>query len=212
MLYKKHVKNLNIMKNFKKLVSSTFTGLSLLSASVVASEYSTKGAYFTGSIGGSAIGDIDVSGVNSDVEFETGLGLDIGLGYDFGNIRVEGNWVRGQSDKTSWLGYTIKADTTIDSVMGSVYYDFREDKLWSPFIGVSAGATNVDFDGASESDYSYGVGYGISYKTSDQVEFFFKGQTIVVPELTFAATANNGTVVINNGNYSNGTIGIRYRF
>ena len=200
------------MKLFKQLLSATCAGISLVSVPLFADDYSTKGAYVTGSIGGSAVGDIDVQGVTSDVEFETGLGLDLGLGYDFGNIRVEGTWTRCQSDKTSWVGYTIKTDTTIDSVMASVYYDFREDKQWSPFLGVSAGATSVDFDGASESDYSYGLGYGLTYKTSDQVEFFFKGQTIVVPELRFAATANNGTVVINNGNYTNGTIGIRYRF
>ncbi len=199
------------MKKFKKLVSATFAGLSLLSTPILANEYSTKGAYITGSIGGSQIGDIDVSNINSDIEFETGLGLDVGLGYDFGKTRVEGTWVRGQSDKTSWLGYTVKLDSTIDSIMGSVYYDFREDKQWSPFIGASLGATSVDFDGASDSGFSYGIGYGLSYKTSDQVEVFIKGQTTVIPELTFA-TVNNSTVSILNGNYTNGTIGLRVRF
>ena len=203
--------NFKNMKNFKKFVSATFTGLSLLSAPIFADEYATKGSYITGSIGGSAIGDIDVSGINSDIEFETGLGLDIGYGYDFGKTRVEGTWVRGQSDKTSWLGYTVKADSTIDSIMGSLYYDFREDKQWSPFIGASLGTTNVDFDGASDSGFSYGIGYGVSYKTSDTVEVFIKGQTTVIPELTFA-TVNNSTVKITNGNYSNGTIGLRVRF
>ena len=199
------------MKNFKKFVSAIFTGLSLLSSPIFANEYSTKGSYFTGSIGGSAIGDIDVSGINSDIEFETGLGLDIGYGYDFGTTRLEGTWVRGQSDKTSWLGYTVKADTTIDSIMGSIYYDFREDKQWSPFIGASLGSTSVDFDGASDSGFSWGISYGLSYKTSDTVEVFFKGQTTVIPELTFA-TVNNSTVIITNGNYSNATIGLRVRF
>ena len=199
------------MKNFKKFVSASFTGLSLLSTPIFADEYSTKGAYFTGSIGGSQIGDIDVSGINSDIEFETGLGLDIGFGYDFGTTRVEGSWVRGQSDKTSWLGYTVKADTTIDSFMGSVYYDFREDKQWSPFIGASLGSTSVDFDGASDTGFSWGIGYGISYKTSDTVEIFFKGQTTVIPELQFS-TLNNSVVKILDGNYTNGTIGLRVRF
>tara|TARA_B100000161_G_scaffold264156_1_gene236846 strand:+ start:461 stop:1060 length:600 start_codon:yes stop_codon:yes gene_type:complete len=199
------------MKNFKKFVSAIFTGLSLLSSPIFANEYSTKGSYFTGSIGGSAIGDIDVSGINSDIEFETGLGLDIGYGYDFGTTRLEGTWVRGQSDKTSWLGYTVKADTTIDSIMGSLYYDFREDKQWVPFIGASLGSTSVDFDGASDSGFSWGISYGLSYKTSDTVEVFFKGQTTVIPELTFA-TVNNSTVIITNGNYSNATIGLRVRF
>ena len=199
------------MKKFNHCASAVFVGLSLLSTPLVANEYSTKGAYFTGSIGGSAIGDIDVSGITSDIEFEVGLGLDLGVGYDFGKTRIEGNWVRGQSDKTSWLGYTVKADSTIDSVMGSIYYDFREDKKWSPFIGASLGATNVDFDGASDSGFTWGLGYGLSYKTSEQVEVFVKGQTNVIPELTFA-TVNNSTVTITNGNYSNATIGLRIRF
>ena len=199
------------MLKINRIAFGICAGLSLLSAPISANEYSTKGSYLTGSIGGSAIGDIDVSGVNSDIEFETGLGLDLGYGYDFGKSRVEGTWVRGQSDKTSWLGYTVKADTTIDSIMGSIYYDFREDKQWSPFIGASLGSTSVDFDGASDSGFSYGIGYGVSYKTSDQVEVFFKGQTTVIPELTFA-TVNNSTVTITNGNYTNGTIGLRVRF
>jgi hypothetical protein len=199
------------MKTFKNLFYVACTGLSLLSAPILADDYSTKGSYITGSIGASKIGDIDVSGTNADIEFETGLGLDIGYGYDFGKTRIEGTWVRGQSDETSWSGFTVDADTTIDSIMGSVYYDFREDKQWSPFIGASLGSTNVEFDGASDSGFSYGISYGVSYKTSDTVEVFFKGQTIVVPELTFA-TDNNDTVEIENGNYSNGTIGLRVRF
>ena len=174
------------MKQFRHLATATIVGFSILCAPIIANEYSTKGSYSTGSIGGSAIGDIDGSGVTSDIEFETGLGLDLGYGYDFGKTRVEGSWVRGQSDKTSWLGYTVKTDSTIDSIMGSIYYDFWEDKQWSPFIGASLGATNVDFDGASDSGFSYGIGYGVSYKKSDQVDVFIKGQTTVIPELAFA--------------------------
>ena len=199
------------MKIFKKLISASLTGLSFLSAPIFANEYSTKGSYITGSVGASAIGDIDVTGVNSDIEFDTGLGLDIGYGYDFGKTRIEGTWVRGQSDKTSWLGFTVKAKSIMNSIMGSIYYDFREDKQWSPFIGASLGSTNVDFDGDTASGFSYGIAYGLSYKTSDKTELFFKGQTIVTPELTFA-TVNNSTVTLSNGNFTNGTIGLRFRF
>ena len=199
------------MKRLSHFLSTTFAGLSLLSTPLIANEYSTKGAYLTGSIGGSQVGDIDVENVNSDIEFDSGLGLDLGLGYDFGTTRVEGNWVRGQSDGTSWLGFDIQTDTTIDSFMGSAYYDFREDKKWSPFIGASIGSTTVDIDGDSESGFSYGLSYGLSYKTSEQVEVFFKANTSIVPELTFD-TVNNGTITITNGNYTNGTIGLRVRF
>ena len=199
------------MKKLSYFLSSTFASLSLLSAPLIANEYSTKGTYFTGSIGGSQVGDIDVENVNSDIEFDAGLGLDLGVGYDFGTTRIEGNWVRGQSDGTTWLGFDIETDTTIDSLMASVYYDFREDKLWSPFIGASIGSSTVDIDGDSASGLSYGFGYGLSYKTSETVEVFFKGETTIVPELTFN-TVNNGTITITNGNYTNGTIGLRVRF
>ena len=199
------------MKNLKHFLSSTFAGLSFLSAPLIANEYSTKGTYITGSIGGSQVGDIDVEGVVSDIEFDSGLGYDLGSGYDFGKTRIEWNWVRGQSDGTTWLGFDIETDTTINSLMASAYFDFREDKLWSPFIGASIGSTSVDIDGDSAAGFSYGVGYGLSYKTSETVEVFFKGETTIIPELTFD-TVNNGTVTITNGNYINGTIGLRVRF
>ena len=199
------------MKKLSHFLTTTFAGLSLLSTPLIANEYSTKGSYFTGSIGGSKVGDIDVQNINSDIEFDSGLGLDLGVGYDFGTTRIEGNWVRGQSDGTSWLGYAIETDTTIDSLMASVYYDFREDKLWSPFIGALIGTSTVDIDGDSESGFTYGFSYGLSYKTSETVEVFFKGSTSIVPELTFD-TINNGTITITNGNYTNGTIGLRVRF
>ena len=178
---------------------------SFLTYPVLANEDS-KGSYFTGSIGGSKIGDIDVKGVTSDIEFDAGLGLDIGIGYDFGRTRLEASWVRGQSDGVSWLGYSIESDSRIDSVLASYYYDFQDDKQWSPFIGASIGSTNVDIDGVEDNGFTYGFGYGLSYKTSEVMDVFVKGQTMVIPELDF------GTISIENGNYTNGTIGIRYRF
>ena len=178
---------------------------SFLTFPVLANETS-QGSYFTGSIGGSQIADIDVQGINSDIEFDPGLGLDIGLGYDFGRTRLEASWVRGQSDKVAWLGYSIESDSRIDSVLASYYYDFQDDKKWSPFIGASIGSTNVEIDGIEDSGFTYGIGYGLSYKTSELMDVFVKGQTMIIPELDF------GTISNENGMYSNGTIGMRYRF
>ena len=41
----------------------------------------------------SAIGDIDISGINSDIEIEIGVGLGIGYRYDVDKTRVEGTWL-----------------------------------------------------------------------------------------------------------------------
>ena len=167
-----------------------------------------KGVYLTSSMGLSKINDIKVQNTNSDIEFDTGLGFDIGIGHDFGQNRIEVSWARGQSDEVSLLGYSIERDSRIDSLLVSYYYDFRDNKKWSPFIGASIGSTNVDIDGFEDSGLTYGLGYGLSYKTSKFVEIFIKGKTMLVPELDF------GTIVgsIENGTYTNGTVGIRYRF
>ena len=192
--------NLFQMKSLSRLLATVAVSASLVSSPALAE------TYVTGSIGASKIGDIDVVGSGSDITFESGLGLDLGVGYDFGNVRLEGSWVRGQSDKTAWSGNTIKVDSTIDSLLGSVYYDFRDTKTWSPFIGASVGVSTVDVNAVTDSGATYGLAYGLSYKTSDTTDVFFKGQTLVVPEMTF------GSIVIMNGNYSNGTIGVRHRF
>ena len=166
----------------------------------------SNSAYLTASIGSSKISDIGVRDINSDIEFDTGLGLDIGIGYDFGQNRLEASWVRGQSEEVSWLGYSIESDSKIDSIIFSYYYDFRDNKRWSPFIGASIGSTNVNINGVEDTGLTYGLGYGLSYKTSEIFDIFIKGQTMFVPELNF------GTISIENGYYSNATVGIRYRF
>ena len=165
-----------------------------------------KGAYLTGSIGISKISNISVQNITSNIEFDAGLGLDIGIGYDFGRNRFEASWVRSQSDGVSWFGYLIESDSKIDSFLVSYYYDFRNNKNWSPFIGPSIGSTNLDINGVEDSGLTYGLGYGLSYKSSEATDFFIKGQTIVVSELDF------GTISIENPNYTSATFGIRYRF
>ena len=169
-------------------------------------EETIKRAYFTGSVGLSKIRDINVRNIDSDIEFDAGLGLGIGIGYDFGKNRFEASLVTGQSDGVSWLGYTIESDSKIDSLLVSYYYDFRYGRKLNPFIGTSIGTTNVDINGVGDTGLTYGFGYGLSYKSSEVIEVFIKGQTMVVPKLEF------GTISIENGSYTNITFGIRFRF
>jgi len=195
------------MISTKKLFFNLSIGASLLGVPVLAEENS--GWYATGSIGASAISDIDYinsSGAKTGqkVTFDSGLGLELGLGYDFGSTRIEGSWSRGQSPGGTDKGTVFVTDTTIDSILLSAYYDFRSSKQWSPFIGVSVGSTKVDHLNVEDSGFSYGLGLGISYKTSDTTEVYLKSTGIVTPELD--------TLLITNGTYGNGTIGVRFLF
>ena len=193
--------------NSKKVLFNITVGASLLAGQVLAEENS--GWYATGSIGASQILDIDY--INADgtltgnkVTFDSGLGLDIGVGYDFGSTRLEGTWNRGQSPGGTDRGTVFVTDTTIDSILLSAFYDFRSSKQWSPFVGISVGSTRVDHLNVDDTGTSYGIGFGISYKTSDTTEVFYKSTAIVTPELD--------TLSITNGVYGNGTIGVRFIF
>ena len=182
-------------------------GASLFSGMVLAEE--NIGWYATGSIGASQISDIDYinsSGAKTGqkVTFDSGLGLDLGFGYDFGSTRLEGTWSRGQSPGGTDRGTVFVTDTTIDSILLSAFYDFRSSKQWSPFIGISLGSTRVDHLNVEDTGTSYGIGFGLSYKTSDSAEVYFKSTGIVTPELD--------TLSITNGTYGNGTIGVRFLF
>ena len=201
-------KNINKkMITTRKLLFNLSIGTSLLGGAVLAEENS--GWYATGSIGASQISDIkyiNSAGVETgqEVTFDPGLGLDLGFGYDFGSTRIEGNWSRGQSPGGVDKGLYFATDTTIDSYLLSAYYDFRSSKQWSPFVGISLGSTNVNHLSVDDSGFSYGLGLGISYKTSDRSEIYFKSTGIVTPELD--------KISITNGSYGNGTIGVRFLF
>ncbi len=195
------------MISTRKLLLNLSIGTSLLGGAVLAEENS--GWYATGSIGASQISDIkyiNAAGAETgeEVTFDSGLGLDLGFGYDFGSTRIEGTWSRGQSPGGTDRGTVFETDTTIDSLLLSAFYDFRSSKLWSPFIGISIGSTSVEHLGVEDSGFSYGLGLGISYKTSDTTEVFFKSTGIVTPELD--------TLSITNGSYGNGTLGVRFLF
>ena len=195
------------MISTRKFLFNLSIGTSLLGGAVLAEENS--GWYATGSIGASQISDIkyiNSAGVETgqEVTFDPGLGLDLGFGYDFGSTRIEGNWSRGQSPGGVDRGLYFDTDTTIDSFLLSAYYDFRSSKQWSPFVGISLGTTNVNHLSVDDSGFSYGLGLGISYKTSDRSEIYFKSTGIVTPELD--------KISITNGSYGNGTIGVRFLF
>ena len=190
------------MESTKKLLYNLSLGASLLVVPVFSEE--NYGWYATGSIGASQISDIEYINSNEKITFEDGLGLDFGLGYDFGSTRIEGTLSRGHAPGGTDRGTSFESDTTVTSALLSAFYDFRSSKKWSPFLGISIGSTSVDHLGVGDSGFSYGLGLGISYKTSDTTEVYFKSTGIVTPELD--------TLGITNGSYGNGTIGVRFLF
>ena len=191
------------MNHTKKIFLKLSVAASILSIPVTAEE--NYGWYATGSIGRSQISDIEYKvDAAQKVKFDGGLGFDLGFGYDFGSTRIEGTWNRGQSAGGTDRASVFSSVTTIDSFLLSGFYDFRSSKKWSPFLGVSVGSTNVDHLDKEDTGTSYGLSLGISYKTSDATEVYFKTTGIVTPELD--------ALGLHDGTYGNATFGMRFIF
>ena len=165
-----------------------------------------KGVYMTGSIGVSKIGDIDVEGIASDIKFDSGTNFAIGVGYDLGKTRLETTWERSNSKGASLLGYSIEDTAIANSFLASVIYDFENNSRWTPFAGVSIGSSNVEINNENASSMSYGVQSGVSYQSSDKVEFFIKINRIVTDQLDFSSTD------VTNANTTGVRIGARFTF
>lgn len=171
-----------------------------MGGSVFAEENS--GWYATGSIGASQISDIKNSSAQK-IKYDAGLGIDFGFGYDFGSTRLEGTWTKGQSPGFKVGGFVGNNDTKIESLHVTGYYDFRSSKKWSPFVGGSLGYTSIEYV-SIDSGFSWGLALGLSYKTSDKTEVFFKSTRVVTPEFD--------GIGITDGTFGNGIVGVKFLF
>ena len=160
-----------------------------------------KGVYLTGNIGISQISDGDVEEIASDIEFDSGANLEIGVGYDLGKTRLETTWERSDSQDNS-----IDKTTRVNSFLASVIYDFENNSRWTPFAGVSIGSSNVEINNENASSISYGVQTGLGYQSSDKVEFFIKINRMVINKLDFSSTD------VKNANTTGVRIGARFAF
>jgi len=94
----------------------------------------------------------DVAGINvGDIKFDTGWGIGLTGGYDFGTWRLEGelayraNDVKEFSDSTG--SFPLDGDVSSTVLMLNAYYDFRTiSPSVIPYIGAGIGAAFVSAD------------------------------------------------------------------
>ena len=112
--------------------------------------------------------------MSSDLEFDAGVGFDLGLGYDFVNIRVEETWDRITSGGAEFGDNDLDEHATVDGYQASIYNDFENSSKWTPFIVESLGIVNADVDGDDASSLYCGIQRGVSYEVSDQLDIIGK--------------------------------------
>ena len=121
---------------------------------------------------------------------ELGRSIEIGIGYDFGKLRTEISYAQENGRFDEYLTYFDKSITKIEKDRGQLhkdfyiintYYDFRDSKKFSPFIGLGIGFVNSVQDSAPfipeyvRQAFVLQLKGGLSYRHSDTNIFYIEG-------------------------------------
>ncbi len=119
--------------------------------------------YLNFAFGQASLNDYDVYDTSTnkaiwdDRYTKLGSTFEFGFGYDFGKIRTELSYARENGRFDEYLTYSNNSITKINEESGKLhkdfylvnaYYDFRENKRFSPFIGMGIGFVNSFQDSA----------------------------------------------------------------
>ena len=156
----------------------------------------SKNFYLNFSFGYSNLKNYDVYNTSTnkaiwdDRYTELGRSIEIGIGYDFGKIRTEVSYAQENGRFDEYLTYFDNSITKIENDRGKLqkdfyiintYYDFRDRKKFSPFIGLGIGFVNSFQDSApfipeyGRQAFVLQLKAGLSYKFSDKNIFYIEG-------------------------------------
>ena len=156
----------------------------------------SKNFYLNFSFGYSSLKNYDVYNTSTnkaiwdDRYTELGRSIEIGIGYDFGKIRTEVSYAQENGRFDEYLTYFDNSITKIENDRGKLhkdfyiinaYYDFRDSKKFSPFIGLGIGFVNSVQDSAPfipeyvRQAFVTQFKAGLSYKFSDENIFYIEG-------------------------------------
>jgi len=134
-------------------------------------------------------------GASVEFEYDTGLALDLAIGYKFGPVRVEGELGYQKNDVdalkvtipalgsvsvgTSGLPFSIDLKTT--SLLLNGYFDFNNRSAFTPYLTAGLGVANLELTASASIDninlnvsddvyvFAYQIGAGIEYAINQNV-------------------------------------------
>ena len=157
---------------------------------------SRKKLYLNFAFGSSNLKNYDVYNTSNneaiwdDRYTKSGSSFEIGLGYDFGKVRTEITYAQENGRFDEYLTYRNNSITKIDSDRGKLhkdfyiinsFYDFRDDKRISPYIGLGLGFVNSSQDSAPfipeyvRQVFVLQLKGGFSYKISEKNYIYIEG-------------------------------------
>ena len=192
------------MNLFAKLFATAAVAASAVASPAMAGPYINLGI---GTGFGTDI-DGDVNGIDFDTDARTTVGGGVGLGYEFGNIRLEGKVTLSTADVDSVTVGGVKYD-----VDGSGYgwgigvdleYDFNNDSKFTPYVGVGVGTSWAD--DADENAYGFSSIAGVAYAASEKIDLY--------GEIAYGFTPEQEIDGVDYNSYGEfgATVGLRFAF
>ena len=184
------------------------------------------GPYVGGQAGAVFLSDSSVSapGESADIKFDTGYGVGVFGGYDYGTWRLEGEFTWRKNDNkevSSAFGTdSIGGDTSSMALMLNGYYDFRMvSPTFVPYLGVGVGgarvATKVDdpVDGTVIDDndmvFAYQLAAGVGFVMNRQVTIDLGYKYFATSDPEFATNTGKREAEYKSHNLF---LGVRYNF
>jgi len=192
------------MNLFAKLFATAAVAASAVASPAMAGPYINLGI---GTGFGTDI-DGDVNGIDFDTDARTTVGGGVGLGYEFGNIRLEGKVTLSTADVDSVTVGGVKYD-----VDGSGYgwgigvdleYDFNNDSKFTPYVGVGVGTSWAD--DADDNAYGFSSIAGVAYAASEKIDLY--------GEIAYGFTPEQEIDGVDYNSYGEfgATVGLRFAF
>ena len=192
------------MKLFTKLFAAAAVAASAVASPAMAGPYVNLGI-------GTGFGtdvDGDVNGIDFDADSRTTIGGGVGLGYDFGNIRLEGKVTRSTADVDSVTVGGVKYDVE-ESGSGwgiglDLEYDFNNDSKFTPYVGVGVGTSWAD--DADDNVYGFSAIAGVAYAASEKIDLY--------GEIAYGFTPEQEIDGVDYNSYGEfgATVGLRFAF
>lgn len=177
----------------------------------------------------------------SDTEYDTGLGIYAALGYAWGNgFRTEVEYSYRAADiaaidpSTGFSGFapgSISGETTVQSAMANILYDFSVSSFMRPYLGGGFGYAGVDHDiigsqspGAPTTPVTitYGPDYGaaayqgiagVAFQLAENLALDVSYRFHNTFEKSFAGTLNGAPATFTTTNASHNIFaGLRWNF
>ena len=192
------------MKLFTKLFAAAAVAASAVASPAMAGPYVNLGI-------GTGFGtdvDGDVNGIDFDADARTTIGGGVGLGYDFGNIRLEGKVTRSTADvdsvKVGGVKYDVDESGSGWGIGLDLEYDFNNDSAFTPYVGV--GVNTSWADDADDNVYGFSAVAGVAYAASENIDLYGEIAYGFTPEQEI-----DGIDYDSNGEFG-ATVGLRFAF